>query len=385
MALSYQQLLTAVPLVVNGGNVPNIVGEAGIGKSALVSEVAAREHVQLFTTVVSLVEKGDLAIPVPPLTSDSFVRTRHYGTLADVKFGYAHTLIKIIQTAEAHPQRPIYWFLDEFNRGSQAVQSELMNLVLQRRVNGLKLPRQVHIIIAENPDASMTGFEHTDYGVISGDAAIKDRTVRLVMRSSFRDWVKWARSGDRQRHRQMVKPQIIKFLQLHPDLLNAPQLSHDLYPTPRAWKRVSDNLYEMDKLDPARCRSLMLDVLAGDLGIDTAAALKRFLLSQTTQLSVRNLHQLPVAKLKPRFERMDEAQKQRTLLQWFKARSLNQLTARKFSVLLKELSPDSQYSLALTLSRQKFFDRFYQQIKATRNSALIKLYIQFEKIGLTGY
>ena len=32
MALSYQALLTAVPVVLKAGNVPNIVGEAGIGK-----------------------------------------------------------------------------------------------------------------------------------------------------------------------------------------------------------------------------------------------------------------------------------------------------------------------------------------------------------------
>ena len=34
MALSFKELLTAVPVVLRGGNVPNIVGEAGIGKSA---------------------------------------------------------------------------------------------------------------------------------------------------------------------------------------------------------------------------------------------------------------------------------------------------------------------------------------------------------------
>jgi len=55
--------------------VPTIVGEAGIGKSALVADLARQRHAKLFTTVVSLVEKGDLVIPVPPLTSDSFVQT----------------------------------------------------------------------------------------------------------------------------------------------------------------------------------------------------------------------------------------------------------------------------------------------------------------------
>lgn len=190
--LSFQELVTAIPVVLRAGNVPAIVGEAGIGKSALVEQIADQQHAKLFTTVVSLSEKGDLAIPVPPMTDAAFVKTSQYGELADVKYGYTHTLIEIIQWAETHPQQPIIWFLDEFNRGTQAVQSELMNLVLQRRINSLQLPDQVHMILAENPDATMAGFETSDYGVTVGDAAINDRTVRLVMRADATDWLQWA-------------------------------------------------------------------------------------------------------------------------------------------------------------------------------------------------
>lgn len=192
MSLSFQQLLTAVPLVLRGGNVPNIVGEAGIGKSALVSEIAHHMEARLFTTVVSLSEKGDLAIPIPPLTKDAFLTTKNYGQLADVKFGYTHTLIQIIQQAESFPKQTIIWFLDEFNRGSQAVQSELMNLVLQRQINDLILPDNVYLILAENPDDSMAGFENAEYAVQTSDAAINDRTTRLVMTVSVTDWLSWS-------------------------------------------------------------------------------------------------------------------------------------------------------------------------------------------------
>lgn len=184
MALTYQQLLITVPLVLRAGNVPSIVGEAGLGKSALVEEVAKKMDAKLYTTVVSLSEKGDLAIPVPPLTSDSFVETKDYGRLANVQFGYSETLVSIVRYAEENPNREIIWFLDEFNRGSQSVQSELMNLVLQRQINSLRLPETVRIVIAENPDNTMEGFENSEYAVSTGDAAIKDRTVRLVMASS---------------------------------------------------------------------------------------------------------------------------------------------------------------------------------------------------------
>ena len=54
MSLSYQQMKIAVPLVIKAGNVPSIVGEAGIGKSALVQEIAASMGAKLYTTVVSL-------------------------------------------------------------------------------------------------------------------------------------------------------------------------------------------------------------------------------------------------------------------------------------------------------------------------------------------
>src|SRR5699024_11434560 len=88
-----------------------------------------------------------------------------------------------------HANQSIIWFFDEFNRGTQAVQSELMNLVLQRKINALRLPSAVRIIIAENPDSTMTGFTDREYGVATGDAAIKDRTVRLVMTSSTAEWL----------------------------------------------------------------------------------------------------------------------------------------------------------------------------------------------------
>lgn len=75
--------------------------------------------------------------------------TSRFGTLADVKYGYSTTLLTLLKEAEARPGQPIIWFLDEFNRGNAAVQSELMNLVLQRQIHTLTLPEEVHIILAQ--------------------------------------------------------------------------------------------------------------------------------------------------------------------------------------------------------------------------------------------
>lgn len=311
MALTYQQLLTAIPLVLRAGNVPNIVGDAGIGKSALVEDVARQMSAQLYTTVVSLSEKGDLAIPVPPLTSDSFVETKNYGRLANVQYGYAETLIRIIQFAEEHPGQPIIWFLDEFNRGSQAVQSELMNLVLQRRINSLQLPAQVKMIIAENPDSTMAGFNDREYDVAIGDAAINDRTVRLVMATSTTEWLEWAR------HRQpAINALVIKYLDSHPDRLmmvaNSPE--SDLEPTPRAWERVSKNLDELQKLPRETQEQLAGDLFSGDLGATVGESFAQFFLAQGRELTLEAVQ--TTADGQRQFKTADEAVKVELLREW---------------------------------------------------------------------
>ncbi|WP_318764806.1 ATP-binding protein [Lactiplantibacillus carotarum] len=363
MALSYQALLTAIPVVLKAGNVPNIVGEAGIGKSALVADVAQQMGARLFTTVVSLSEKGDLAIPVPPLTSDSFIQTRAYGRLADVQFGYAHTLIEIIQYAEAHPQQPILWLLDEFNRGTQAVQSELMNLVLQRTINSLRLPKQVQLILAENPDASMAGFEDSAYGVVAGDAAIKDRTVRLVMRTDAADWLAWAAQTSTGATHPHIHPLVQRFISEDVTRLNQADAQDDLTATPRAWDRVSANLYELEKLPVAAQTVVALDIFEGDVGSGLGQSFNAFLEQQAIRLTPADLFEsqpkgavVPAPVLK-QFQAMSEAQKATVLRSALQLTSTYPLTddrhAGRFLQLLQTLSQDGQFALVQTVGRDR--------------------------------
>lgn len=353
MALSYQAMLKAVKAVVDAGNVPNIVGDAGIGKSALVADLARQEDARLFTTVVSLSEKGDLAIPVPPLRDESFVQTSQHGTLANIQFGYSETLVDIIRWAEAHPQQPIIWFLDEFNRGTQAVQSELMNLVLQRQINSLRLPAQVHIIIAENPDSSMDGFADSGYAVTPSDAAIKDRTVRLVMKASLNDWLQWAQGQDAD-GKSRIQPLVIAYLQEHPDQLNDPDAS-DLGPTPRAWQRVSANLAQLKQLPAPDQRQLMADVFSGDLGVEVGAAFASFVLSQATELTVDQINSLSPEQLASRLAQVSQADRLIKAEQWLQqvgGQVFNQADQRqRCLVMINQLSEDASYEFAMQLGK----------------------------------
>lgn len=382
MALTYQQLLTAVPLVLRAGNVPNIVGDAGIGKSALVKDVADRLGAQLFTTVVSLSEKGDLAIPVPPLTNDSFVETQRYGRLANVQFGYSETLIRIIKDAEAHPEAPIIWFLDEFNRGTAAVQSELMNLVLQRRINALRLPDTVMIVIAENPDSTMAGFDDREYAVATADAAIKDRTVRLVMTTSTAEWLDWARTAG-------INQLVINYLTTYPERLAVHDPDNlDLQPTPRAWERVSNNLNQLQQLPPATQQELAADLFSGDLGNEVGVSFAQFVLAQGKQLTLEAIQ----AKLTSRenFAGADEATKVRLLREWVmddeRAPLSKAAGASTFSALLDQVSPDGQFAIAQSIGDQldQIIQPMYEAAKEDSVGAVAKLYRRLAEIATRG-
>ena len=64
-----------------------------------------------------------------------------------------HYKIKQIADYMAAGQQ-VLLFIDEINRCEHAVQQELMNLILNREINGFNLGHSVHIVAAMNPTNS---------------------------------------------------------------------------------------------------------------------------------------------------------------------------------------------------------------------------------------
>lgn len=222
--------------------VPNIVGHAGIGKTQLTQSLAKEEGYFFRGMTCSLLQEGDLAMPVVDTSGSSDSK------MARVKYVLHTALVEIIEYHQENPDGKSILFLDEFNRASSPVQSELMNLVLQREVMGTELPEGCRIILAENPASDVEGFEDADYHVNERDNAINDRTMRIRMDANLDSWLKtYASKVINDEGRTQIHTAVQDFL--HDGNINYfldTTSDTDKKPTPRAWERVSEFLYTLE-------------------------------------------------------------------------------------------------------------------------------------------
>lgn len=232
MSLTFKQLKVAIDIAVKANQVPNIVGLQGIGKSDLVREYC-RERGYYFSEITcSLIQEGDLSMPY----------------LSPNKDGVNYAVNTIIQdlSDKSSNYEYVILFLDEFNRASEQAQSELMNLVLQRRVVNYNLPDNARIVLAMNPNSDMNGYDNTNYSVSFSDSAIMGRVVNLDMRPVLEDWIDYGRRMDGDR--QMVHNSVLNFLVSNKRFFLSPERDGCVNNTPRGWKRVSDIIYSYEEM-----------------------------------------------------------------------------------------------------------------------------------------
>lgn len=161
--------------------------------------------------------------------------------------------------------KKVLLFLDELNRCEQAVQQELMNLILNREINGYKIPEEVFLVAAMNPSSANEGFEgNSNYGVTDMDAASKNRLVWLRLELDSRSWLDWATEPveanqdveeldlnllDKTKYETAIDNDIIEFIASFPDMLNIEREDTDASPSGRTWEFASDIIrtYRLNK------------------------------------------------------------------------------------------------------------------------------------------
>lgn len=130
-------------------------------------------------------------------------------------------------------------FLDEVNRGKPEMMQCIMDLTLNRKLNGRKLPEHTRIIGAMNP------IKDGYYQVEELDPAFLDRWNVYDLLPSKEEWIDWASNVG-------IHSLVIGFISKYKDYLDTPSgtkhSTQEVLPSRRSWERVSDILNADEEL-----------------------------------------------------------------------------------------------------------------------------------------
>lgn len=253
--MNYNDTFKSVELVLAAGEVPLLVGGTGIGKTTLASEMAQAKGWTLVSIDGNLLKEGEIG-GLPTVEKHTTVYAIH------------HKLRQIDE--ELAKGKGVLLFIDELNRCEHAVQQELMNLILNREINGYVLKDEVKIIGAMNPSDSY------DYQTVEMDAAQENRFVWLYMEPDYMQWLDWASTAG-------IEPRVMEFISTFPEYLSRHN-EGDISATPRSYERIS-GLYKIYKEEKSNIsRNVFFNVIRGNAGKVIAEEFVNFIESGYTPL-----------------------------------------------------------------------------------------------------
>jgi hypothetical protein len=190
-----------------------ILGHPGVGKSALVKEIAGKMNYCFIDTRLAFKENVDLGgYPVPDHDTQQMIYFRpKFIPPADIPEGY----------------KGILWFLDESNRAHPTVIQTLFQIITENKCGEHLLNKKTSIILAgnlgEEDDTTITQFD---------DSALDGRLAIFHLKPSAEDWLTWG-------YKEGIHPYILKYISSFPERLWDEE---KINPNPRGWHQVSNAL-----------------------------------------------------------------------------------------------------------------------------------------------
>ncbi len=262
--MNFKETLKTLELVIKTREVPLIIGESGIGKTSLIKKLCKKEGYHLITIDANLLKEGEIG-GLPTVEEVDVHGSEGVRKIKRTVYAVHTKLMEIQEVLDNKKAHRIMLFIDELNRCDHAVQQELMNLILNREINGFKMPEEVRVAAAMNPSGRYEGFENSEYQVIDMDPAQEDRFVWLYMDSEPKEWISWGMSSEGNIH-----PHILEFIAAFPQHLHTPDIRATIKATPRSWERVSKvySLYENNKKEFST--SILYNAIKGNVGPEIA-------------------------------------------------------------------------------------------------------------------
>jgi len=196
-----------------------IVGHPGVGKSAVVKQVALRKNYYFIDTRLAFKENVDLGgYPVP----DNHEKRMIY---------YRPRFIPPEDVPEKY--NGILWFLDEANRAHPTVIQTLFQIITEHMCGEHALPEKTSIVLAGNlgelDNTTITDFD---------DSALDGRLAIFHLKPSTDEWLEWAYATG-------IHPAVTRYITLFPERLWD---ERNINPNPRGWHQVSETLFRSYQL-----------------------------------------------------------------------------------------------------------------------------------------
>lgn len=165
--------------------------------------------------------------------------------------------------------------LDEANRGKSEINQCIMDMVLNRKLNGYTLPEHTRIVACINPSG-----DDYDYDVNAMGPAFLDRFNMYMFEPSVDEWVDWATD-------KKVNKYIIGFISGNKQYLDPPDaktMKQDtVYPSRRSWVRVSDIINNTTSL--VNAEKTLATLMLGVVGVDATSKFVHYLREQAKNLN----------------------------------------------------------------------------------------------------
>ena len=251
MRVTPRKLTWLVALTLEAGLVPFISGSPGIGKSAIVKQLAKAGNLKLIDHRLSTSAPEDLS-GLPHFVNGQahfapFAGLFPIEGMTEIPEGYDGFLL----------------FLDEFNSADRDVQKSAYKLVLDRMVGQYKLHPSVRIVCAGNLI--------TDKAIVTElSTAMQSRMIHFELAVDFKEWLQDVAIANDYDHR------VIAYLSRHQDKLMDfdPNHSDKTFSSPRTWEFIN-RLLEVCG-DDKKIDSALTPAFAGTISAGVAVEFVQF-------------------------------------------------------------------------------------------------------------
>ena len=269
MDLNYNQTKDCVVKCLQTGLVPFIHGSPGLGKSALLREVAKQFNLLYIDVRLSQCDPTDLnGLPMfNAVTNKAEYRPMNIFPLKEDKLpdGYTGWLISF----------------DEMNTAPKAIQAASYKILLDREVGQNKLHSNVAMVAAGNLS--------TDGAIVTRQStALSSRMIHFNMVVDINTWINWALKNE-------IDHKIISYIKFKPEMLHKFDTNHNdhTFPCPRTWEFLSTLIRGSNTLSYTKL-PLLVGAIGEGAGREFFGYCEIFLELPTRKEILANPHNTPI-------------------------------------------------------------------------------------------